>query len=452
VKATVDGELTTDLLFANSVNTTIGAGEPAELIGVELGLGAKLHATAFSRHAHFDLDYQGRQPIAGNSEDSAIHLLYQAEISGDFLDKLFFVGLGRFLAPSAVMLPVDGLRAQLHVWHLELQIFGGRRAITSTRTGNVELGTFLPAAGGSISLTLPRVQAELAVTYSRDEVPLLMGAAPRQFDAVSGYARATVRPADWLVIGGEIATAQRATYILGPTWTSVELDARTVDLFYGVAFAELRPHKTVRIGYDFHYQQADLFRAGVKLDANDPQVTTVGVVPYFIDNRVRVRWMPFGLGWLGPEVRFRVRPEWQELRFGGSADLSPAWAHGLGLRGSFTYEKMVQTGAALVPADRSYWSAALGWRYRGLDLALGASNVQRSALPLSGRVYTPYDDNPDKPLDLSPFTLQAQRLVFLRAFYGNDLWFAGLDFEQSLTDGRERRAFLQLGARLEKEW
>ena len=35
---------------------------------------------------------------------------------------------------------------------------------------------------------------------------------------------------------------------------------------------------------------------------------------------------------------------------------------------------------------------------------------------------------------------------------GTDLWFAGVDFEQSLTDVRERRIFAQLGLRLEHEW
>ena len=48
--------------------------------------------------------------------------------------------------------------------------------------------------------------------------------------------------------------------------------------------------------------------------------------------------------------------------------------------------------------------------------------------------------------------LEAQRILFLRAFYGSDIWFAALDFEQSLADPRERRVFAQLGARLEKAW
>ena len=453
VRATVDAEAGFDLLAANAVNTAAGAGSPpAELTAFELGVRARVHATAFARHAHLDLDYQGRQPVAGNSQDSTIHLLYQAELSADLLNKLLFIGVGRFLAPSAVTLPVDGLRAQLHLGHLELQVFGGRRAITSTRTGNVELTTFLPAAGGSVALAMPRLQAEVAVTFSRDQVPLLLGTAPQSFDAVSAYARAVGRPFDWLVLGGEIATAQRASYVLGPTWTSIELRARTVDLFYAVAFLELRPLKSLRVGYDFHFQKADLYREGVRLDPSDSQVTADAFTPQFIDNRLRVRWRPFELGWLGPELRIRIRPDRQEWRFGGNLDLAPDWAFGLCLRGSFTYEKMVQTGIALVPADLSYGSASLGWRWRGLDLAAGASNVQRSVLPLSGRVYTPYNDTPDKPVDLSPFVLAAERIAFLRVFYGSDLWFAGLDFEQSLTDGRERRFFVQLGARLEKEW
>jgi hypothetical protein len=147
-----------------------------------------------------------------------------------------------------------------------------------------------------------------------------------------------------------------------------------------------------------------------------------------------------------------VRSDWHEWRIGANADLAPAWAKGFGLRASYAYEKMVQSGSIVPPSDRSSWSASVNWRWRGLDLALGASNVQRSAKPLGSRIYTPYDDTPDAPVDLSPFVLEAQRILFLRAFYGSEIWFAALDFEQSLADPRERRVFAQLGARLEKAW
>lgn len=452
VKGTIDAEAAVDLLSANVVNDEPGSGQPPEMTAFELGLRARVYATAFSRHAHVDFDYQGRQPIAGTpgSTNSAIHLISKAEVSFDFLDKLLFLGVGRFLAPSAGMLPVDGLRAQLHVRNLVFQIFGGRRAITSTRTGNVELATFLPAAGASVSLNLPRVQAELAGTFSRDQVPL--GASEQSFDAFSASARAVGRPLDSLILGAELSAAQRASYVLGPTWNSVELTARSVDLFAAVAFAELRPLKTLRFAYDFRFQQAGLYREGIRLDPDDPQVTADGFTPRFIDNRLRIRWRPLGLGWLGPEVRLRIRPDRQEWRLGGFVDLAPDWARGVCLRGNYTYEKMVQTGAELAPSDRSYWSASVGWRWRGLDVAAGASDVQRSVLPLSSRTYTPYDDGPNRSVDLSPFVLASQRIAFVRAFYGTGLWFAGLDFEQSLNDGRERRFFVQLGARLEKEW
>lgn len=451
VNTTLDAEAATDLLVANSANDDVGAGTPSELSALELGFRGKLRATGFSRHAHFDFDYQGRQPIAGNSQNTAIHLLYQAELSVDVLDKLFFFGLGRFVAPSAGFLPVDGLRAQLHLSKFELQVFGGRRAITSTRTGNVDLSTFLPAAGASAALTFERLRAEVAVTFNRDEVPLAQGPTS-SFDAFSVLARAVGRPFDGVTAGVDVSVAQRASYVIGPTWNSVALSARTVDMSSAVAFVEARPIKTLRIAYDFHFQQAWLFREGLRLDEASPAVTADGFVPLFVDNRVRVRWRPFGLGWLGPDLRFRIRPDRHEWRIGAQADLAPDWAHGFCLRGGFTFEKMVQTGVEPAPSDRSYWSASVGWRGKGFDVAAGASNVQRSVMPLSSRVYTPYDDTPTKPVDLSPFTLEAQRLGFVRAFYASGIWFGGLDFEQSLADGRERRFFVQLGARLEKEW
>lgn len=440
-KVTVDGEASADVLGASNASDDVNGGTPAEQSAVELGINVRLYATAMSRHVHLDIDYQGRQPIAGNAQNSAIHLLYKAELSADFGNGLFFVGLGRFLAPSAVMLPVDGLRAQVHVGPVVVQAFGGRRAITSTRA-NVDFGNFLPAGGGSATLMLPRLQGELGITFSRDEVPFNEGATTRPFDAFSAYLRATGRPFEWLLAGAELATAERASYVLGPAWTSVELTTRTADLFYALAFLEVRPTKTLRLQYDFHFQQAEVWR-------KEP---TSGLLPRFTDNRLRVRWRPFDLGWLGPEVRARVRSDWHEWRIGANADLAPAWAKGFGLRASYAYEKMVQSGTIVPPSDRSFWSASVNWRWRGLDLALGASNVQRSAKPLGSRIYTPYDDTPDAPVDLSPFVLEAQRILFLRAFYGSDVWFAALDFEQSLADPRERRIFAQLGARLEKAW
>lgn len=443
-KATVDGMVATDVLYANSLNRNpTPPVEAPELTSAELGIRALVSATAISRHLHLDVDYQGRQPIAGNVKNADIHLLNRAELSADFLDKLLYVGVGRFLAPSAVMLPVDGGRVVVHFRALELQVFGGRRAITSTRSGNVELSTFLPAVGGMAAVRFERVQAEAAVSFAGDQVPLPDGS-QQSYNQLSSYARVTARPTDWLNAGGELALAQRATYVLGPTWSSAELRTRTADVFYAYVFADLRPHATVRVTYDFHFQNAALYRS------EPAAVNDVLFVPQFMDNRLRIRWRPFGLGWLGPDVRWRVRPDRHEWRFGGRADLAPSWARGFCLRAHYMYELMAR-GVEL-PSDRSYWSASLGWRWSGLDLSAGVNNVQRSNLPLSSRVYTPYDDTPTQPVDLSPFMLEAQRTAFVRLFYSSDVFFAGLDFEQSLTDERERRVFAQVGARLEKVW
>jgi hypothetical protein len=107
-----------------------------------------------------------------------------------------------------------------------------------------------------------------------------------------------------------------------------------------------------------------------------------------------------------------------------------------------------------LPADSSFWYASLGWRGKGFDVALGASDVERVNQPLSGRIYVPpgYEGGAATPVDLSPFVLQAQRIAYARVFYAMNLFFAGIDFEQNLVDGAERRVFLQLGARLDKEW
>jgi hypothetical protein len=449
-----------DVLAANVVNDSTGAGNPfpdagtpKELTAAELGISASLHATALDSRLHVDLDYMGRQPIAGNSQDTAIHLLYQAEVSGQFLDQKLTVGLGRFLAPSAVLLPVDGLRVALKLGQFQVQVFGGRRAISSSDTSNVSFSTFLPAAGGSASYGSSLLTAEAGATYSRDQLPLLMETVSSTVDASSAFARATSKPLDWLVVGGELALAQRANYLLGPGWNSVDVSAQTVDLFYALLFVELRPLKNVRVDYDLHFQQAELFRQGLQLSASDPTLTALGFVPQFIDNRGRVRVRPLELGWLGVEVRHRVRRDWNELRAGVNADLAPLWALGVCLRAGFTYDAMFRKQPGELPADRSFWYASLGWRGRGFDVALGASDVERANQPISSRVYVPPGyEGAALPVDLSPFVLGAQRIAYARVFYGTGIFFAGIDFEQNLVDGRERRVFAQLGARLDKEW
>jgi hypothetical protein len=446
VKATLDADVGIDMLAANVVNTGVGAGIPGandgQLTAFELGLRARAYATAVDRHIHFDLDYMGRQPFASGNPDTPIHLLYKTELSIDVLDKLLFIGVGRFLAPATGLLAVDGARVVLHFSRVDLQLFGGRRAITSTDASNVDFSTFLPAAGAAFNLNLSRVQAELAASYSKDQVPF----AAQSIDAFQAYARATGRPFDWLVLGAEVATAQRASYVIGPTWNDVAAQARTVDLFYVYGFIDLRPLKALRFSYDFHFQQAQLFREA----PNDP---ALDFVPQYMDNRLRIRVRPLGLGWVTPQVRVRVRPDRDEVRAGIDADLAPDWAYGFCLRGGFTYEKMVQTNPAIDPtSDRSYWSASVGWRGRGFDVAVGASDVERSVLPIGSRVYTGVTDLPNQSVDLSPFVLQAERIAFARVFWGSSVWFAGLDFEQSLNDARERRFFAQIGARLEQQW
>ncbi len=81
------------------------------------------------------------------------------------------------------------------------------------------------------------------------------------------------------------------------------------------------------------------------------------------------------------------------------------------------------------------------------------SFIERTAGPLSGRVFN-HDDpmQPTRPVDLSPFVLEAERIAFVRAFWGTDAFFAGLDAEQNLLDRREQRFFLQIGGRMEATW
>ena len=61
---------------------------------------------------------------------------------------------------------------------------------------------------------------------------------------------------------------------------------------------------------------------------------------------------------------------------------------------------------------------------------------------------------PADPRDFSPFTLEAQRIAFVRGFASWRRYFGGVDVEANLEDfrAREIRVMVQLGAVLEARW
>jgi hypothetical protein len=437
-----EGEVGLDFLHAGIFQNPPVSGEPETIVAQEMGVRVRLRARELDRRLSLDIDYRGREPIGGDVQDQAMRLLYAGELRYQIIAGTLTAGAGRFVAPSVAFLPVDGGRFDLAIDRLIFSAFGGRRAIT-TSLRNVELSTFLPAAGASAVYEDALLFAEAAYAYSGDRATI--AETDQTYRASSAYVRALSRLLPEISAGGQIAFSQRASYLLGPTWTTVALSVHAADLFSGSFFVDWRPLKELRLTYDLQYQRTEI--------ARDGQTSQLALVdPRFTDNQLRAAYRLFDVGWLRGAFRWRARNDRQERRYTIGADLDRLPLLGLFARGFVTYEdvSLDHPGPNL---DRTLWSASLGYRLSGLDLEAGASFIERRAGPLSGLVATPRDPNdPSRPVDLSPFVLEAQRIAFVRAFYAGDIWFAGLDAEQNLVDAHERRFFAQLGALVEGEW
>lgn len=450
------GEVGLDLLRASSSQAGPGAGTPESMVAQEAGIRIRLRARELDRRLQISVDYQGREPIGGDVQDSALRLLYEGAVSYALIERHLVLAAGRFVAPSVVLLPIDGARAEIRVDRLTITPFGGRRAISTSRR-NIDFGSFLPAAGVSASWAGQVLMVDGAAGFSRDELVLIKsstGEDKQTFDAPTGYLRLFVRPIPSLFVGGQAAFAQRAGYTLGPTWTRVQLRVHALDLWNGAIFSEWRPIPGFRLAHDLHTQRAGVFRDGVDVSGGAPVPSVPAVQdPTFTDNRFRVAVRPLDLGWVRAEFRLRVRNDRQERRYGGSVDLDQVAFRGLFLRGALAYEDIAFDAPAGPNLNRMLWSASAGYRIAGFDAEAGGSFIERKAGPISSRLFNPAPPNePTAPVNLAPFVLEAQRILFARLFYAGELWFAGIDFEQNLENKSEQRLFAQLGVLLEEAW
>lgn len=447
-----------DFLYAESRDGQPTDGISERLAAQEIGMRIRFDVREFDQRLKVAVDYRGREPVSGDIQNSTLRLLYQGELSYALIKNELTVAVGRFVAPAALLLPVDGVRLDYSpINRLTISAFGGHRAISISRR-NLGFGRLYPAVGAAVRFADTWLTAEVAGAYSEDQAILVKGSADESqelaedYGAGNLYARVMLRPISQLILGAQTSFLEQARYILGPTWSAVELDVDTFNIWSANLFGDWRPLKQLQVDYTFHYQQATAYRAGLRLDGS----TDLGgdQAPVFIDNRLRLGWRPFNLGWIRAWGRLRLRPDRQERRIGVSIRADRLGLAGLYIDGRVRYEDVEFDSDVDDPPDldRLRWSAALGYRNYGIDARAGARLVERFGSPVSGRQFDPRQgDQPDSIVDLSPFTLETQRVLFVRAFYAIEVFFAGLDFERNLEDN-EFRFMLQAGAFLETSW
>ncbi len=434
----VSGRAGTDFFRANT------GGAPQDFSLQEVGVSLGLKLKEFDDRLHVRIDYRGREPLGGDVENTQLRLLYWGEVGYEVLQDTLTVTAGRFVAESALFLPVDALRLDLELGKLHISGFGGRRGMTSSRR-NVGFSEFLPAAGAGVRWVDRRLQLSFSGAFARDQIPLVNQPDAETLDGVSLMANGMYRPIDSVFVGASASFATRAAYVLGPSWSNAELDVQGLGIYNANLFAQWRPIKALRLDYRAHHQQAQIFSGGFA----DGSVDFVD--PNFLDNRVSVAWAPWDMGWVRASARLRLRNDRTETRGTLSVTVDELGIEGPYLQGRMVYDD-VEFDEAGPDLDRLLWRAAAGYQRFGIDAKVGLSFLERAAAPVSGTAFNPRSGaQPIDPTELSPFVLQAQQVFFLQAFYSAHQWYGGLDVEKSLN-GDGLRILAQLGAVWGTSW
>ncbi len=424
-----------------------GAGDPEFITAQELGIGARLRLFELDDDLRVGVVYRGREPILGDVQNTPLRTLWEASVSYRTLWDSTTITIGRFSVPSSVTLVVDGAAVNLELpFWFTASAFAGRRGLTSARR-EAGISLLLPAAGGSVGWAHPMLTVDLRADYAYDEALFLKasGSASRTYGALHLLALTSSRPFDWLLLGGQLSFVQQGRYVLGPTWTEVEVEAGVVDLWNALAWVEWRPWKLFRLGYDGQFQRPAIVRSASVFGEEDDLRPEI-VDPRFLDNRVTASVSPFAIGWLRGGVRHRLRPEQHELRYFASLDVDHLIPFGVYGNAQLMYEDVISFVAGTPEPDRLLGSIAVGYDDYGFDVSTGVSYIERGATPLSSRLA-----DATTPVDLSPFVLEAQRLFFVRAAYDMQYGYIAADFERSIDDN-EYRALLQVGGRMELAW
>ncbi len=405
----------------------------------EIGISTRVRLkSAESWQLH--IDYRGREPVGGEISNSALRLLFEAQGQYFLLDGMLGLGAGRFMAPAAIFLVMDGAWVQLKFpVGLSLRASGGRRAISSSRR-NIAFSNFLPAASADLEFKGESFGLRLMGGLAGDEAILLAGTESQSasYSSMSARISAWYRPFKSLDLRGALSAVEQATYTLGPTWADAPLSVHATDLVQAYGRVLWRPMRSLRMHYSYHHQKPHLAIA-----SDESRV----VNSTFDDHRAGIGIRPYKVGWVRLDYRHRTREDRVENRFRLRTHLYRMGVEGLFVKGQVARDVVSDaiSGATNSDENRFQWLGSVGYRDRAFDLEMGASFVERSGEGVSGRGAINTTGQ-----DLSPFMLMAERIIFARGFYYIDEYFLGFDVERNISEG-EYRFFTQLGLRLERD-
>lgn len=437
----LDSFVALDLLSATAVvpEAVVDDGGPERVAAQDLGITARGEVTELSDRLVVGLDYRGRLPFPGEVSNREQHLVYRADAT--WRAPQIEATAGRFVAPSAVWLSVDGLQARLHGEPGTLVLFGGRRAISISRR-NLPLDTFLPVLGGQLVHTREAVTIDLLANLAGDQLVLGNPGDEVVQDVLGGSAQARVvaRPGQRLTVGAAASAANDATFAVGPDAGELVATVQALSLYNARAWGHWRVHPSTRLDATVLHQQATL--------ASDPGLGIEIVDPSFSDLRLRAAIGGGSIGFVRPDVRLRLRSDRTEWRIGAAGELHPDSLGGVYALAQGYLEILTDEQAGI---DRSRWKLGGGYERGPALIEAGIGVVERAAGPVSGLSSDLGGLTPTTSEDLSPFVLEAQDVAFARAFLTDRRWFVGADVEANLLD-REIRAFVQIGFTGRKTW
>ena len=437
----LDGLVAVDALSATArvPQAVVDAGGPEQVGASDLGLTMRGELIESDDRLIIGVDYRGRVPFQGQFPNRDQHLVYRADATWKF--RKAEATAGRFFAPSAVWLSMDGLRVTLSGKPGTLVLFGGRRAISLSRR-NVPVNTFLPVLGGHAARTQGIVTVDVMANLASDQLVLGNPEDEVTQDVFGGsaQARVAVRPREQLTVGTSASVANRATFAIGPEAGDLVATVQAMSLYNARAWSQWRMSEVVRLDATVLHQQITLSAD------NEDEVDLID--PSFTDLRVRVPIGTGDIGFIRPDQRVRFRRERTEWRAGVAGELHPDVLRGVYAFANGYLEMLFADQTTL---DRSRWQVGAGVERGPAMVEAGIGVVDRAAGPVGGLASDLGRVTPTESEDLSPFVLEAQDIGFLRGFVTGRRWFAGADVEANLRD-REIRAFLQIGYTGRTSW
>jgi hypothetical protein len=422
-----------------------------DLTNAELGITARIDLRDVAKRWDFKLDFMGREGFIGNSSwNQLIELSASVRLASDRVK----ISIGRMKTPGGFWLIVDGLKLDVkYTSWLGQSAWGGIRSYTTGRRDTwmgPEDAVVLPLVGTSLWVAHRLVDAQLSFSWSRDAIDLRLGrvggrgALERHVEDeyfLDGYV--SLYPVDKLSLSAGFSLGSRydvqfdAMNPFGPT----TLGIATIGAVGAYGTVEYRPLKPLRLLYTFNYERVRLIESQLLLTtaAGAPVQAAAGS---FQDHALKISYRIWRA--LKAEARYR-------LRYRENTDLEHHVLVGLwgdelwkGIGANLSVGVDIDTLAAK-EHDRVIYNAGLSYLRPHLDLALGITFTDGigSGLPFSHHQNT----GGAAPTQLFPYVLEANRIVYLRAFGTFWKMFAGLDLEENL-DSAQIRMLLQIGGAL----